>query len=469
MVFSSILFIFRFLPISMGIYFLTPKKFRNFSLLILSLVFYSWGEPKYFVLMLASIFVDYFISLGIDKNNKSKRIRIILLCISITFNIVILFFFKYINFFIENINSIFNISLSYVKITLPLGISFYTFQTMSYTIDVFLKKVKPEKNIIDFGAFVCLFPQLIAGPIVKYTDINRELKSRKVNLDAIQEGIRLFILGLSSKVIIANNIGSLWTEVEVMGFSNISTILAWMGIIAFALQIYFDFSGYSLMAIGLGKILGFNFPINFNYPYESKSITEFWRRWHISLGTWFREYVYIPLGGNRHGVGRQILNLAIVWFLTGLWHGAYYNFILWGVYYGVLLVLEKFVLKKVLDKLPAAFGHIYTMLFVMIGWSLFSWQDMTDSANYMRAMFFRTGAGVVNQQTMYLLVSHAALLVIAVIGSLSVVKRFLICRAFPEDTARREIAAILFTIVLFIACVALLVNSSYNPFLYFRF
>ena len=251
--------------------------------------------------------------------------------------------------------------------------------------------------------------------------------------------------------------------------SELTTAMAWLGVVAFTLQIYFDFSGYSDMAIGLGAMFGFTFPENFNYPYESKSITEFWHRWHISLGTWFREYVYIPLGGNRHGVGRQILNLAIVWFLTGLWHGAYYNFILWGVYYGVLLVLEKFVLKKVLDKLPAAFGHIYTMLFVMIGWSLFSWQDMTDSANYMRAMFFRTGAGVVNQQTMYLLVSHAALLVIAVIGSLSVVKRFLICRAFPEDTARREIAAILFTIVLFIACVALLVNSSYNPFLYFRF
>ena len=276
MVFSSILFIFRFLPIAMGIYFLTPKKLKNLSLLILSLIFYSWGEPRYFLLMIASIFVDYFISINIEKNNKNKKIKILLLAISIIFNVGILFFFKYINFFIENINSIFNMSLNNVKITLPLGISFYTFQTMSYTIDVFLGKVKAEKKIINFGAFVCLFPQLIAGPIVKYIDISKELKNRDINLDEIQEGIRLFILGLGSKVLIANNIGSLWNEVETMGFNNISTILAWMGIIAFSLQIYFDFNGYSLMAIGLGKILGFNFPNNFNYPYESRSITEFW-------------------------------------------------------------------------------------------------------------------------------------------------------------------------------------------------
>lgn len=356
-----------------------------------------------------------------------------------------------------------------LHLALPIGISFYTFQTMSYTIDVYRGDAKMQKNFITFGAYVALFPQLIAGPIVRFKDVAEQLDHRKETISQFSKGILRFMVGLGKKVLIANQVGALWSQIAAMPDSELTTAMAWLGVVAFTLQIYFDFSGYSDMAIGLGAMFGFTFPENFNYPYESKSITEFWRRWHISLGTWFREYVYIPLGGNRHGVGRQILNLAIVWFLTGLWHGAYYNFILWGVYYGVLLVFEKFVLKKVLDKLPAAFGHIYTMLFVMIGWSLFSWQDMTDSANYMRAMFFRTGAGVVNQQTMYLLVSHAALLVIAVIGSLSVVKRFLICRAFPEDTARREIAAILFTIVLFIACVALLVNSSYNPFLYFRF
>lgn len=299
MVFSSILFIFRFLPIAMFFYFLTPNRFKNLTLLLVSLIFYSWGEPKYFLIMLASIFVDYFVSIGIDKYKEKKFKRVLLLCISVCFNLGMLFFFKYFNFFLENINSIFGLSLQYVKITLPLGISFYTFQTMSYTIDVFLGKVKAERNIINFGAFVCLFPQLIAGPIVKYTDISLELKSRKINLQQIQEGIQLFILGLGSKVIIANNIGALWTEVEVKGFSDIGTIMAWMAILAFSLQIYFDFSGYSLMAIGLGRILGFNFPRNFNYPYISRSITEFWRRWHITLGSWFKEYLYIPLGGNR--------------------------------------------------------------------------------------------------------------------------------------------------------------------------
>ena len=458
MVFSSILCIFRFLPISMGIYFLTPKKFRNFSLLILSLVFYSWGEPKYFVLMLASIFVDYFISLGIDKNNKSKRIRIILLCISITFNIVILFFFKYINFFIENINSIFNISLSYVKITLPLGISFYTFQTMSYTIDVFLKKVKPEKNIIDFGAFVCLFPQLIAGPIVKYTDINRELKSRKVNLDAIQEGIRLFILGLSSKVIIANNIGSLWTEVEVMGFSNISTILAWMGIIAFALQIYFDFSGYSLMAIGLGKILGFNFPINFNYPYESKSISEFWRRWHITLGQWFKEYVYIPLGGNRVRKVRLYFNLFIVWFLTGFWHGASYNFILWGLYFFLLISIEKAGLLKFLNN-NKFISHIYAIFFILIGWVLFAVVDLAQIKLLFKQMFsFNIG-----NEWIYYLRNYAIVFIIAIIFSTSFPKKLY------KKFIKNDVIDTVIILMIFLVSIAYLVDSSYNPFLYFRF
>ena len=277
------------------------------------------------------------------------------------------------------------------------------------------------------------------------------------------------MVGLGKKVLIANQVGALWSQIAAMQGDELTTATAWLGAVAFTLQIYFDFSGYSDMAIGLGAMFGFTFPENFDYPYESKSITEFWRRWHISLGTWFREYVYIPLGGNRRGVGRQIFNLAIVWFLTGLWHGAYYNFILWGVYYGVLLILEKFVLKKVLDKLPAAFGHIYTMLFVVIGWSIFSWQDMADGAGYMRAMFFQSAGGLADRQTMYLLVSYAVLLIVGIAGSVSGIKELLIRTAFPEDTARREIAAILFSIVLFIACVALLVNSSYNPFLYFRF
>lgn len=458
MVFSSILFIFRFLPIAMGIYFLTPKKLKNLSLLILSLIFYSWGEPRYFLLMIASIFVDYFISINIEKNNKNKKIKILLLAISIIFNVGILFFFKYINFFIENINSIFNMSLNNVKITLPLGISFYTFQTMSYTIDVFLGKVKAEKNIINFGAFVCLFPQLIAGPIVKYIDISKELKNRDINLDEIQEGIRLFILGLGSKVLIANNIGSLWNEVETMGFNNISTILAWMGIIAFSLQIYFDFNGYSLMAIGLGKILGFNFPNNFNYPYESRSITEFWRRWHITLGQWFKQYVYIPLGGNRLGRARTYFNLFIVWFLTGLWHGASYNFILWGLYFFILICIEKNGLLNLLNK-HKLISHIYTIFFILVGWVLFAIIDLNQIINFFKKMFiFNAG-----NEWIYYLRNYIITYTIAIIFSTSFLKKIY------NKFVKSNIVDTIILITIFLLSIAYLVDSSYNPFLYFRF
>lgn len=458
MVFSSILFIFRFLPIAMGIYFLTPKKLKNLSLLILSLIFYSWGEPRYFLLMIASIFVDYFISINIEKNNKNKKIKILLLAIFIIFNVGILFFFKYINFFIENINSIFNMSLNNVKITLPLGISFYTFQTMSYTIDVFLGKVKAEKNIINFGAFVCLFPQLIAGPIVKYIDISKELKNRDINLDEIQEGIRLFILGLGSKVLIANNIGSLWNEVETMGFNNISTILAWMGIIAFSLQIYFDFNGYSLMAIGLGKILGFNFPNNFNYPYESRSITEFWRRWHITLGQWFKQYVYIPLGGNRLGRARTYFNLFIVWFLTGLWHGASYNFILWGLYFFILICIEKNGLLNLLNK-HKLISHIYTIFFILVGWVLFAVIDLNQIINFLKKMFiFNAG-----NEWIYYLRNYIITYTIAIIFSTSFLKKIY------NKFVKSNIVDTIILITIFLLSIAYLVDSSYNPFLYFRF
>ena len=458
MVFSSILFIFRFLPIAMGIYFLTPKKLKNLSLLILSLIFYSWGEPRYFLLMIASIFVDYFISINIEKNNKNKKIKILLLAISIIFNVGILFFFKYINFFIENINSIFNMSLNNVKITLPLGISFYTFQTMSYTIDVFLGKVKAEKNIINFGAFVCLFPQLIAGPIVKYIDISKELKNRDINLDEIQEGRRLVILGLGSKVLIANNIGSLWNEVETMGFNNISTILAWMGIIAFSLQIYFDFNGYSLMAIGLGKILGFNFPNNFNYPYESRSITEFWRRWHITLGQWFKQYVYIPLGGNRLGRARTYFNLFIVWFLTGFWHGASYNFILWGLYFFILICIEKNGLLNLLNK-HKLISHIYTIFFILVGWVLFAVIDLNQIINFFKKMFiFNAG-----NEWIYYLRNYIITYTIAIIFSTSFLKKIY------NKFVKSNIVDTIILITIFLLSIAYLVDSSYNPFLYFRF
>lgn len=458
MVFSSILFIFRFLPVAMVIYFLTPNKFKNLTLLLVSLIFYSWGEPKYFGIMIASIVVDYVVSRAIEKNINNKKICIMLLAISIVFNLGMLFFFKYFNFFIENLNNILGLSLKYVNITLPLGISFYTFQTMSYTIDVFLGKVKAEKNIINFGAFVCLFPQLIAGPIVKYTDINLELKNRKIDIKQIQEGIELFILGLGSKVLIANNIGAFWSEIEGNGFEGVGTVMAWIAVLAFALQIYFDFSGYSLMAIGLGKILGFNFPRNFNYPYISKSITEFWRRWHITLGTWFKEYVYIPLGGNRVGRVRLYINLFIVWFLTGFWHGASYNFILWGLYFFILISIEKAILLKFLEK-HKIISHIYSIFFILIGWAIFAVVDLGQLKILLKEMFSISK----NSQFIYYLRNYGITFIIAVVFSTPIVKNIY------NKVIKSDILNTLILMTIFLLCIAYLVDATYNPFLYFRF
>lgn len=458
MVFSSILFIFRFLPIAMVLYFLTPNKFKNLTLLGVSLAFYSWGEPKYFLIMLASIFVDYLVSRGIEKYRKNKKISIMFLLISILFNLGMLFFFKYFNFFLENINNILGISLKYVKITLPLGISFYTFQTMSYTIDVFLGKVKAEKNIINFGAFVCLFPQLIAGPIVKYTDINLALKNRKVDIYQIQEGIKLFILGLGSKVIIANNIGALWSEVEAKGFSEIGTIMAWISILAFAFQIYFDFNGYSLMAIGLGKILGFDFPRNFNYPYISRSITEFWRRWHITLGSWFKEYVYIPLGGNRVGRLRLYINLFIVWFLTGFWHGASYNFVLWGIYFFILISIEKAGLLRFLEK-NKIISHIYSIFFIIIGWAIFAVVDLEQLKILLQRMFTIN----IDNEWIYYIRNYGITFIIATLFSTPIIKNIY------NKFVKSDILNTIILITIFLLCIAYLVDATYNPFLYFRF
>ena len=458
MVFSSILFIFRFLPMAMILYFLTPTKFKNLTLLIVSLIFYSWGEPKYFLIMVASIVVDYLVSRGIEKSRNNKKICILLLSISMIFNLGMLFFFKYFNFFIENVNNILGISLKYVNITLPLGISFYTFQTMSYTIDVFLGKVKAEKNIINFGAFVCLFPQLIAGPIVKYTDINLELKNRKIDIIQIQHGIELFIIGLGSKVLIANNIGAFWSEIEGRGFGGVGTIIAWMSVLAFALQIYFDFSGYSLMAIGLGKILGFNFPRNFNYPYISKSITEFWRRWHITLGAWFKEYVYIPLGGNRVGRLRLYINLFIVWFLTGFWHGASYNFILWGLYFFILISIEKAVLLKVL-KNHKIISHIYSIFFILLGWAIFAVVDLEQLKILLKEMFSISK----NTQWIYYVRNYGITFIIATVLSTPMVKNIY------NKLIKSDILKTFILMVIFLISIAYLVDATYNPFLYFRF
>lgn len=458
MIFSSILFIFRFLPIALILYYITPQKYKNLILTLLSLVFYSWGEGKYFLIMIASIIIDYTAGRLIYRYKNEIKKKTIVLCISLVFNLGLLFFFKYFNFFIDNINNIFNLAIKGVKITLPLGISFYTFQTMSYSIDVYRGKIVPEKNIINFAAFVTLFPQLIAGPIVKYTDINKEISRRVITKDNVEVGIEKFILGLGRKVLIANNIGMLWTEVEGIGFENISTPLAWLGIISFGLQIYFDFSGYSLMAIGLGKMLGFNFPENFNYLYISRSISEFWRRWHITLGSWFKEYVYIPLGGNRKGKVRVTFNLFIVWALTGLWHGASYNFLLWGLFFFLLISIEKLGLINFLNK-HRVFSHIYTIVLLLIGWTLFAITDFNGICEYLSKLFLYSNG----EEWIYYLRNYGVSLIIAIIFSLPLVSMF-----YKKIDNFKWIKTIIL-MGIFIISVAYLVDATYNPFLYFRF
>ncbi len=460
MVFSNIFFMFRFLPVVLLFYYILPYKYKNVVITIFSLIFYSWGEVKYFPIMLASTVVDFTCGQVIEKNPDKASTRKFALLFSMVFNLGMLLFFKYTDFFIVNINQFFGTDMDLLKITLPLGISFYTFQTMSYTIDVYRGKVKAEKNIINFSAFVTMFPQLIAGPIVKYTDINEKLNNTKdrISLDGINEGIKLFIFGLGKKVLIANNVGALWTDIELLGFDNISTPLAWLGIIAYALQIYFDFSGYSLMAIGLGKMLGFDFPQNFNLPYISKSITEFWRRWHMTLGGWFREYVYIPLGGNRKGLKRQIINMFVVWFLTGFWHGADWNFILWGVYYFILLTIEKAFLLVFLEK-HKIFARVYTILAFLVGWALFYITDLSMLQTFVARLFIPTeGISVV-----YYLSSYIVSIIIGIILSSTLPMKF-----YDKFKNNNIVMGITLSLIFFLS-VAYLVDSTYNPFIYFRF
>ncbi len=459
MVFSSILFLFRFMPVAFLIYYLSPKKLKNFSLMVLSMFFYAWGEPKYLPIMIYSILLDYSCGMGMRRFKDSKALRRMFLCFSVVGNLGVLFFFKYTNFFIDNLNGLFGLSIPAMSLTLPLGISFYTFQTMSYSIDVYRGKVEAEPNIINFGAFVVLFPQLIAGPIVKYSDISNELKNRKINLCQIEDGIRLFIMGLGSKVLIANNIGALWTEVEGMNVAGISSGLAWLGIIAFSFQIYFDFSGYSLMAIGLGKMLGFEFPQNFNYPYISRSITEFWRRWHMTLSSWFREYLYIPLGGNRVKPWRMYFNLFVVWACTGFWHGASWNFIFWGLFFFVVLVIEKTVLLKHLEK-SRWISHVYVIILLILSWTLFAITDIGQLGLYFKKMFDFTG-GV---DWIYYLRNYGVTLILCCVFSTPLLKKL-----YEKKIQQHPILKTVLLGIVLLLSVAYLVDASYNPFLYFRF
>ena len=464
MVFSSLVFMFAYLPITLLAYYLVPRQGRNIFLFIVNLIFYGWGEPRLVLLMVFNIFFNYIGGWLVDKyraDAKKKKLFLILTCV---LDIGILAVFKYTGMITETLNMLPFLNIPELQISLPIGISFYTFQTMSYVIDVYRDDAPVSKNFINFGTYVALFPQLIAGPIVRYRDVAEQLVNRRETLEMFTKGVKLFMVGLAKKVIIANTMGTLTTNIFATTDEN-GVVGTWVGMIAYTFQIYFDFSGYSDMACGLGNMMGFEFLKNFNYPYIAKSITDFWRRWHISLSTWFKEYVYIPLGGNRKGVKRQILNLLIVWGLTGLWHGAAYNFVLWGLYYGLLLILEKFVLKKFLDRLPSFVQHIYTLFIIIIGWGLFYFTDVGQLGEFMVDLF-NFGNGICGDQAFNLIMSNLPMLIIAAVASTPLATvpytRF-------EHTRFMWIPETLYCMGVLAVSTASLVNQSYNPFLYFRF
>lgn len=470
MVFSSILFITRFLPLVLAIYFIVPKRIRNLVLFLSSILFYAWGEPVYILLMCFTITVDYVFGIIIDKQisvGKKNKAKVSLVA-AVVINLLLLGYFKYANFTIDTINSLTGAGIAAIKLALPIGISFYTFQSLSYVIDVYRGDTKVQKNILDFGTYVTLFPQLIAGPIVRYRTVAEEMQGRVENRADFARGISRFIFGLGKKVLLANNAGLLWDSVNALTASEMSVGSFWLGILAYTFQIYFDFSGYSDMAIGMGLMFGFHFDENFNYPYMAKSITEFWRRWHISLSTWFKEYVYIPLGGNRAGLAKQIRNIVIVWMLTGFWHGASWNFVAWGLYYGVILIFEKVFLLKIIEKMPKVVRHLYTMFLVIIGWVLFSFDSFKKGAEFIAGMFGLGGYSVINKEFIYLLLNNLVLLIILVVASTDVPKRW-IEKLAAKDKPVFKVAGIIILEVILGICVAYLVASTYNPFLYFRF
>ena len=438
MVFSSTIFLCVYLPLVLLGYYICPKKGRNLFLLIASLVFYAWGEPKYVFLMIFSILVNYIFGRLMDKHRENKKRLKLMLVLSVVIDIGLLSVFKYTDFIITNINAIFGSNFDLLNIALPIGISFYTFQAMSYTIDVYRNDVRVQKNLIDFGMYITMFPQLIAGPIVRYADVQDQLAERSVTT----------------------------ADFSALG-GDISALMAWTGAIAYTFQIYFDFSGYSDMAIGLGRMFGFKFPENFRYPYQSVSITDFWRRWHITLSTWFKEYLYIPLGGNRRGLARQALNLLIVWSLTGFWHGAGWNFVMWGLYYFVILFIEKLFLLKALDKLPKFFRHVYALLLIIIGWVIFASDDVSVLLPYLGSMFGANGA--IGGMDVYTLLTKAVLLIICCIASTELPKKlFLSAAGAMNEKAAFTLKSVL-TIALLALSMILLIGDSYNPFLYFRF
>ena len=461
MLFSSNVFLYFYLPIVLALYYLSPRKIRNLVLFVVSLVFYGWGEPVYVLLMAATILINYLFGGWVYlRKLKGKNAKWVLVA-GVAANLLILGYFKYATFLMTNLQTIlpFLRSVEIPQVSLPIGISFYIFQSMSYIIDVYRDDAPVQKNPVTFGTYVTLFPQLIAGPIVRYADVAEQLNTRRENTTQFASGIRLFIIGLAKKVLLANQMGLLWDTLQ----TQPGTLAAWVGIAAYSLQLYFDFSGYSDMAIGLGRMFGFEFLINFNYPYIAKSVTDFWRRWHISLSTWFREYVYIPLGGNRKGMSRQIVNLLIVWGLTGFWHGASWNFLLWGLYYGLLLILEKTMLLKLLKKLPSAVGHLYTVLIFLLGWALFYFVDVGQLGAFFTRAFTLTAT---SSTGILWILGYLPLLLVSVVAATPLGA---VCWRKIREKSWAGYAAIGVCAVLLMLCVASLASQSYNPFIYFRF
>ncbi|NLB16782.1 MAG: MBOAT family protein [Clostridiales bacterium] len=473
MVFSSLEFLFLYLPVTLILYYAVPHKYlkwRNFVLFAVSLVFYGWGEPIYVFLMVFTIAVNYFcgwlLDLRMKKGDRAGAKKWMI--VSVVISLGILAFFKYYNFFVENLRLIPALaSLPMIEVTLPIGISFYTFQSMSYTLDLYMDNAKVQTNFVSFGTYVTLFPQLIAGPIVRYQDVDDMLRERNENTAEFASGVRTFMAGLGKKILFANTSGQLWETLRATPASEQTVLGAWLGIIFYTFQIYFDFSGYSDMAIGLGKMFGFTFLENFNYPYIAQSITDFWRRWHMSLSTWFREYVYFPLGGSRKGEFNTYRNLFIVWFLTGFWHGASWNYILWGLFYFVVLVIEKVFLLKAMKKWPQWVCHVYTMFVVVIGWLLFVSEDLGAGVVYFKAMFGGAGGGLISQSALYDLVRNLPFIVILGIASTPGPKK-LFYRLYEKHGWWRYVTAAGCALLL-ILCTGYLVDSSFNPFLYFRF
>lgn len=464
MVFSDSVFLFMFLPLTLAVYYAVPFAFKNTVLFLTGLLFYAWGEPVYVLIMLLSTAIDYCAGRLMDRFDSNKKIRKATLLVSVVMNLSLLGIFKYGSFFIGSVNGIFGSAIPDPGLPLPIGISFFTFQSMSYTIDLYRRNIKVQKNFIDFAAFVTMFPQIVAGPIVRYEDVSAQLACRRIDLRSMSDGITRFVCGMCKKVLIANSIGALWTDVKAQDYASMPAATAWLGIAAFTLQIYFDFSGYSDMAIGLGKMLGFDFPENFRYPYNSKSVAEFWRRWHITLGDWFKSYVYFPLGGSRGSTAATIRNTLIVWLLTGLWHGASWNFILWGLYYGVLIILEKFVFRRLLERTPSALRHILTMLAVIFGWVIFEITSPASELEFVKAML-GFGGSFANSFTLNALHNYAVTFIAAIAISTGIPLK--ICKKLPEK--RADTLSLVGEAAGMTACIACLVDSGYNPFLYFNF